>query len=75
MKVVIKIEDTTRELLKKAGIKGETYNTIILRLLDRGPDETLQINDIWENPVNKLSKEERESFEKHNKEIDMELDD
>jgi hypothetical protein len=33
MKVVIKVEDTTREALKRIGAKGETYDDIIQRLL------------------------------------------
>lgn len=33
--VLIKVRDSTRERLKKAGIKGETYDTIIKRLLEK----------------------------------------
>ena len=33
MKTTISIEETTRELLKEYGIKGETYDNLILRLL------------------------------------------
>jgi hypothetical protein len=33
MKTPISIEETTRELLKEYGIKGETYDNLILRLL------------------------------------------
>ena len=32
--VLIKVRDSTREALKKRGIKGETYDTIIKRLLE-----------------------------------------
>ena len=31
--VLIKVKTSTREALKKRGIKGETYDTIINRLL------------------------------------------
>ena len=33
--VFIKVREGTRERLKKAGIKGETYDTIIKRLLEK----------------------------------------
>jgi|GEM_PF-6700127 hypothetical protein len=35
----IQVRITTRELLKKAGTKGETYDKIILRLLGKIPDQ------------------------------------
>ena len=35
MITTIKLEDTTRDALKEIGKKGETYNQIILRLLDK----------------------------------------
>lgn len=34
MKTTISIEETTRDALKRRGVKGETYDTVILRLLD-----------------------------------------
>ena len=37
--VFIKVRESTREQLKKAGIKGETYDTIIKRLLEKGEKE------------------------------------
>jgi hypothetical protein len=33
-KTSIQIEDTTRDKLKEIGKKGESYDTIIIRLLD-----------------------------------------
>ena len=38
--VFIKVREKTREQLKKAGIKGETYDTIIKRLLEGGEEVT-----------------------------------
>ena len=34
-RVVMKVERATRERLKTFGQKGETYNTILNRLMDR----------------------------------------
>jgi len=35
MKTTISIEKTTREKLKKIGTKDETYDSIILRLIEK----------------------------------------
>jgi len=37
--VFVKVRAGTREQLKKAGIKGETYDTIIKRLLEKEKGE------------------------------------
>ena len=36
--VLIKVRESTREVLKRHGIKGETYDTIIQRLMDKWPE-------------------------------------
>ena len=36
--VLIKVRESTRGYLKRYGIKGETYDTIIRRFMDKWPE-------------------------------------
>lgn len=36
--VLIKVREATRERLKKAGIKGETYDDIVKRLVNKNDE-------------------------------------